>query len=207
MDTVGLLGTALGIGFLSGIRLYATVLGLGLAIHFHLLTLTAQMSQLQILADWRVLTASGVAFLLEFFADKIPWVDSVWDVIHTFIRPVGGALLGAAALGHIDPALKVILVILCGGVALTGHSAKAATRLLANHSPEPVSNIALSVAEDALVPAGLWIAVSHPLVALILVILAVGFIAWITPKIFRLIAGMWKSVIRWVSGAPELARP
>ena len=180
MGNIGLLGSALGLSFLAGIRLYATVLAVGLAVRFHLLHLNAGMEGLNMLADWRVLTVAGIAFLAEFFADKIPYLDSAWDAVHTFIRPVGAAVLAAAALGDMDPALRTCIAILAGGVALTSHSGKAATRALANHSPEPFSNVALSFIEDAIVPAGVWLATAHPVftlcVVIVLVVLTVLFV-------------------------------
>src|SRR5215472_1967922 len=166
MGNIGLLGSALGLSFLAGIRLYATVLVVGLAMRFHLLHLKAGMEGLNVLADWRVLTVAGIAFLAEFFADKIPYLDSAWDAVHTFIRPVGAAVLAATALGDMDPAIRTGVAILAGGVALTSHSGKAATRALANHSPEPFSNVALSFIEDAIIPAGVWLATAHPVFTL-----------------------------------------
>jgi len=173
VDTIALLGSSLGLGFLAGIRLYATVLAIGLAVRFQLLHLHEGMRGLEVLADWRILTLAGVAFLAEFFADKIPLVDTAWDAIHTFIRPVGAALLAATALGDVDPTLRTSLALLTGGVALTSHSGKAATRAVVNHSPEPFSNVALSLAEDAMVPAGIWLATAHPVITLCLVVVAV----------------------------------
>jgi len=173
VDTIALLGSSLGLGFLAGIRLYATVLAIGLAVRFQLLHLHEGMRGLEVLADWRILALAGVAFLTEFFADKIPWVDTAWDAIHTFIRPLGAALLAATALGDVDPTLRTSLALLTGGVALTSHSGKAATRAVVNHSPEPFSNVALSLAEDAMVPAGIWLATAHPVITLCLVVVAV----------------------------------
>ncbi len=178
MDSIGLLGSAIGLGFLAGIRLYATVLALGLAVRFHLLHLRPGLQGLEVLADWRVLTIAGVAFLAEFFADKIPYVDSAWDALHTFIRPVGAAVLAAAALEGMDPAIRACLAVLIGGVALASHSGKAATRVLVNHSPEPFSNIALSFAEDAAVPAGVWLATAHPAITLCVVVVLMILIAF-----------------------------
>jgi len=117
----------------------------------HWIALDPSQSGLSIFSDWRVMTIAGVACAIEFIADKVPWVDSMWDSVHTFIRPIGAAVLGARAFMHTDPAVQVMLAILCGGLALSGHSVKAATRLAVNHSPEPFSNIALSLAGDAAV--------------------------------------------------------
>ena len=187
MDTIQLLSSAAGLGLVGGIRLYATVLVVGLGVRFDLIHLTPGLSELRVLADTRVLVAAGIAYAVEFFADKIPWVDSLWDTLHTVIRPVGAAMLAAAALGDFDPVTRTILVILCGGIGLSGHSTKAATRLVVNHSPEPFSNIALSVAEDFLVAFGAWLSIAHPLLMLGVVAAFLAIFAWLSPKIFRLL--------------------
>jgi hypothetical protein len=187
MDTVQLLGSTLGLGFVAGIRLYFTVLALGLAIRFGYLHLNPGLDSLRILASPVVLGVAGVACVLEFISDKVPWLDSLWDSFHTFIRPIGVVLLGAAALGKIDPEWRFVLALLCGGVTFASHASKAATRLAINHSPEPFSNIGLSLLEDLFVPAGIWLSLQHPLVTLGVVgVFLVGFL-WISPKIFRLI--------------------
>jgi hypothetical protein len=182
MDTVQLLGSALGLGLLAGIRLYATVLILGLIARFHWFDLP---SGLDVLGHTWVLATAGAACAIEFLADKIPWLDTMWDTVHTFIRPVGAALLGAAAFQEADPALKMVIALLCGGVAFGGHSSKAATRFAVNHSPEPFSNWALSLFEDAVVPVGIWIAVSHPLIAFVLVAIFLVIFFWMFRTIFR----------------------
>lgn len=187
MDTIGILGSTLGLSFVAGIRLYATVLALGLAIRLNWLHLGANQEALRTLAHPAVLAAAAIAYLAEFFLDKTPWVDSVWDSFHTFIRPIGAAMLAAAALGPIDPALKLVLIILCGGVAFASHSSKAATRFVVNHSPEPFSNVAISLAEDALAPIGLWLSFAHPLLVLVLVVAFLAGFVWVTPKVFRAI--------------------
>jgi hypothetical protein len=169
VETLGVIGSTLGLGFLAGIRLYATVFLLGLAIRLGWFHPGAASAELTVLAHPAVLIASGLACLVEFAADKIPWLDSLWDSFHTFIRPIGAAVLAAAAFGHFDPVVKAILIIICGGIALASNSSKAATRLAVNHSPEPFSNIGLSLLEDALIPAGMWVSLKHPEVALGLV--------------------------------------
>ncbi|MBS1871730.1 MAG: DUF4126 domain-containing protein [Acidobacteria bacterium] len=174
MDILQVLGSTLGLSFLAGMRLYATVLALGLGIRYHLFRLPQALNGLEVLAHPAVLIIAGAAFAAEFVADKVPWFDTLWDSVHTFIRPVGAALLGATALADMDPPVRVGLALLCGGVALTSHSSKAATRVVANHSPEPFSNIALSLAGDVAAPAGVWLAMSHPLIALGAVAVAVA---------------------------------
>jgi hypothetical protein len=206
MDTVQALGSAMGLGLLAGIRLYATVFALGFAIRMGWFHLTASFSHLDVLAQTPVLILSGTACAIEFFADKIPWLDSIWDSIHTFIRPIGAAALGATALGSFDPAAQTLLALLCGGVAFTGHATKAATRLVANHSPEPFSNSALSFAEDLFVPAGLWVAFQHPAIAVAGVGIFLLCFLWLSPKLFRLLHVSWtalRSLIRKLTGAPS----
>ena len=202
MNTVALLGSTLGLGFLAGIRLYATVLAVGIAIRFGLLRLNDHARGLEALADWRVLTIAGVAFLAEFFADKIPWVDSAWDAVHTFIRPVGAALLAAAALGDMDPAMRTSLAILTGGVALTSHSGKAATRALVNHSPEPFSNVALSLMEDAAIPFGVWLATAHPVITFVAVVILVALTALFVRIAIGALRKSFGAMRRFFSGAP-----
>jgi hypothetical protein len=185
VETLGVIGSTLGIGFLAGIRLYATVFLLGLAIRFGWFHPGAGSAELAVLAHPAVLIVSGLACLIEFAADKIPWLDSLWDSFHTFIRPIGAAVLAAAAFGHFDPVVKAVLIVICGGVALASNSSKAATRLAVNHSPEPFSNIGLSLFEDALIPAGMWVSLKHPEVALGLVAVFLLLFLWLAPRIFR----------------------
>jgi len=186
MDTVALLGSTLGLGLVAGFRLYATILAVGLGVRFGLITLHPGLGHLQVLSNPYILAAAGLAYLLEFFADKIPWVDSIWDSIHTLIRPLGAAFLGATAVGSVDPVTKWTVAILCGGIALTGHSAKASARLVVNHSPEPFSNIGLSLLEDVLAIFGVWLSLKHPVFMLGLVLVFLAVFLWLFPKIFRL---------------------
>ena len=186
MEIIQLLGSTLGLGLVSGINLYATVLVVGLGIRFDLIALRPELHQLEVLANPVVIVVAGLIFVVEFLADKIKWIDSIWDAVHTVIRPLGAALIGAAALGNVSPE-SVVIALLCGGVALSGHSTKAGLRLLVNHSPEPFSNIALSLMEDALVILGTYVAVQYPYVMLIIVVLFVIAFLWFAPKAFRLL--------------------
>jgi Domain of unknown function (DUF4126) len=200
MNTIQLFGSTLGLGFAAGIRLYATVLALGLAIRFNWYHLAPGQEHLRVLAEPLVLSIAGLACIIEFLSDKIPWVDSLWDSFHTIIRPVGGAILGATFLGSTDhPALKVVLVILCGGVAFTSHSSKAATRLAVNHSPEPFSNIGLSLLEDGLAPLCVWLATKHPVAAAVLVLMFLAAFAWLSPKVFRLVRLELVALRMWIT--------
>lgn len=184
-DIIGLLGTTLGLGFLAGFRLYATILALGLAIRFHWFTPNETMAAMTVLADWRVLCAAGALGFIEFLADKVPWVDSAWDAVHTFIRPLAAVGMAAMALGSIDPVGKVIFALLTGGVALTTHSAKAATRFAVNHSPEPYSNWMLSAAEDLAAPLALWFISAHPGVFLGLLGVFLAVVGYVAPGLVR----------------------
>lgn len=187
MDTVALLGSLLGLGLSSGVRLYATVLAVGLGIRFGWFHLNPALQHLDFLAqDW-ILIAAGVAYLLEFLADKIPYVDTAWDTVHTLIRPIGAAMLGAAAVGNFDPPVQAVVAILCGGVALTGHSTKAGTRLMVNASPEPVTNVVVSLTEDALAFVWVWLTVKHPVVMFGIVCVFLLLFIWAAPRAFRMI--------------------
>ena len=204
MDTLQLLGSGMGLGLLAGIRLYATVLLAGAAIRFGWIDLPAGWSNLDVLADGRVLSVAAVACLAEFLADKIAWVDSVWDSVHAFIRPVGAALLGSAVFASSDPAVQTAMALLCGGVALTGHSTKAAARLMVNQSPEPFSNVAVSLVEDVMVSLGTWLVLTHPTVMLALVAVFLAVFALISPILIRAVsvqlAALRALIRRWTSG-------
>src|SRR5207248_1988460 len=148
VERLNLLAVALGLAALAGVNLYLTVFATGLAIHFHWITLAPDYQSLDVLGNPWVITIAGVLYFLEFLADKIPWVDSIWDAVHTVIRPIGGALLAIQVLGHTSPTFTVMVALLGGGTSLVSHTAKTATRLASNTSPEPFSNIALSFGVD-----------------------------------------------------------
>ncbi len=186
MQVIQLLGNAMGLALVAGINLYATILTVGLGIRFDFIQLPTHLDALSILAHPYVLIAAVIAYTLEFFADKIPWVDSLWDSIHTFIRPFGAAVLGINAIGAVDPAIELSIFLLCGGIALSTHSTKASIRLAVNHSPEPFSNSALSVVEDITVVGGTWFALTHPLSMFFIAIFFVAIFIYFAPKIFRI---------------------
>lgn len=203
MDPIHLLAAVLGVGFAAGLRLYATVLGLGLALRFGWLHLPPGMGGLEVLAHPAVLTAAGVAYAAEFVSDKIPWVDSVWDAAHTVIRPVGAAMLAATAFAEMDPLPKTLLILACGGVALSAHASKAATRLAVNQSPEPFSNWILSLTGDFAAPFLLWLAAAHPVVTLILVAGFLVVFAWLARRIWGVARkGLGRLAVR-MRGAAE----
>ncbi len=185
MDVLETLSVALGLATLAGINLYLTVFVTGMAVQFGWVILPDRLHDLTVLGDPWVIAIAGALYLLEFFADKVPWVDSANDAVHTLIRPLGGALLAVLALGEADPAAKVIAALLAGGVAMTAHVAKAGARLMANVSPEPFSNIGLSLGEDALVLGGLGLLLWNPLVACIVAILALGLVWTMFPRLLR----------------------
>ncbi len=185
METLQLLGVALGLATLAGINLYLTVFVTGLAIRFDWITLADRYSQLEILAHPAIITVAGVLYFIEFFADKIPWVDSAWDSAHTLLRPIGGTLLAIQVLGDSNPVFDVIVAMLAGGLSLVAHTFKAGTRVVVNSSPEPFSNIAVSFAEDAGVLGGLWLLHINPILAMGIFLAVMGVFAWFAPKIFR----------------------
>ena len=148
MGTLEILGIAGSLSLLAGWRLYLCILATGIAMHFGVLPLPDHLQSLQILANPWVMGVAGVATLAEFFADKVAWLDSAWDAVHTFIRPVGGALLTLAVVDPSDPATQVIAFILGGGATLLAHGGKAGARAVVNTSPEPFSNVAVSTIED-----------------------------------------------------------
>ncbi len=185
MPKLDLLSVALGLATLAGVNLYLTVFATGLAIHFHWITLAPQYQSLEILGHPLVIIISGILYLLEFLADKIPWLDSAWDAVHTVIRPIGGALLAIQVIGHPSPAFTVIVALLAGGTSLVAHTAKAATRLASNASPEPFSNIGLSLGEDVAVLAGLALVHFNPVLALIIFVIGIATFFYFAPKILR----------------------
>lgn len=202
MEAIATLGTLMGLSFTSGMRLYSTVLAVGLGIRFGFFQLPDALTHLQGLASTPVLAISAVVYCAEFVADKIPWFDSFWDAIHTFIRPLGAAILGAAAIGSVSPAVQLGAFLLCGTVALSSHSAKAGTRLVANHSPEPFSNVGLSLGEDIVVVGGTWLAFAHPVLSFVTVLIAVAVIIWLIPKLFRLFRRNLARLRAFVTGRP-----
>lgn len=189
MEALTLLGSILGIGFVSGLNLYATVIAVGLIVNLRLATIPESMQGLEVLGHPTVMIVAGVLFAVEFFADKIPWVDSTWDGVHTLIRPVGAAVVGGYALTGTDPAVETALALACGGMALTSHTTKASTRVIANASPEPFSNSFLSVFEDVIVVVGVGLTFLMPLLMLAFLLVFLMVFIWFAPKIYRILRG------------------
>jgi hypothetical protein len=183
------LGFAMGSAWLSGINLYATVLTLGLLQRFHLANLPGDLGYL---AHTWILILSGALFAVQFVADKIPAVDSAWDMIHTFIRIPAGAILAAAAFAHLDPGVRLVALLVGGGIALSSHGTKTATKLAANTSPEPFSNVALGLAGDVVSVGGTVLMAAHPVLMIVLVLLAVIFSVLLVRWIFRLLRRIFK---------------
>jgi hypothetical protein len=207
MDIVALLSSLMGLAFVSGLRLYGTILVLGLGIRMGFIHLDPAMSRLQILGDPLIIAIAGLIYVVEFFADKIPWLDSAWDAFHTLIRPLGAALLGAVAVGDVDARIKLSAFLLCGSVALASHTGKAGIRLAVNHSPEPFTNVAMSLAEDGVAAAGVWLAVSHPYLMAALVIVWLAALAWILPKLYRFARRSLATAYRRIGKLVGLGRP
>ena len=183
LEITQLIALSMGVAWASGINLYAALLVLGLGGASGNIALPEPLLVLQ---DPMVITAAGLMYFVEFFADKIPGIDTGWDTIHTFIRIPAGAMLAAGAVGDVTPALQITAGVLGGTVAGATHTAKAGTRLVANTSPEPLTNWGLSLAEDAAVFGGLWLALQHPALFLVLFCLFIVLMVWLLPRLLRL---------------------
>jgi hypothetical protein len=200
MSPLETLGFALGTSFASGLNLYLTITAAGL---FQRLGIVQLPEPLQVLSHPVVLGVAGTLFIIEFIADKIPYVDSMWDAVHTFIRPPAAAVLAYSSFGAVPEQWKLGAALLAGGVALTSHGAKASTRAAANTSPEPISNWTLSLLEDGIVLFLAWMAAEHPIItAMIVVVLVVlsGFVIW---KLFGALRRMVARLRRGKRGERE----
>lgn len=193
MDILAALGRVVPFAFASGVNVYATVAVIGLSSRFGVVSLP---DQYRVFENPWVIGLALVMYAVEFIADKVPWVDTVWDALHTVIRPVGGALVAVATLGDAAPSTKALIAVLGGSVAMTTHLTKAGTRAVVNTSPEPFSNWALSLIEDVFVVGLTWFAMQHPVIATVvaLVLLIV---------IVALAATIWRAVRRRFSRAGE----
>ena len=199
MDTTHLVALAAALGWASGFRLYAAVFITGLAGWLGWLPLPAG---LQVLQHPAVLGASALMLFLEFFADKIPFVDSMWDVVHTVVRIPAGAALAAAALGADGATATTVAALLGGTLAAASHATKMTTRAAVNTSPEPFTNIAVSFFEDGLVVAGLWLAANHPVAFGIALCVALIMMAMLLTLLFRFLLAVVRKVSAFFSGAP-----
>ena len=200
MEQLASIAIAGGLAWASGIRLYVVLFLLGLTGHYHWFDWQLPQS-LQVLSHPLVIGTSGLLVLLEFFADKIPGVDSIWDAIHTFIRIPAGALLAAGVIGADDGAAWAVVAGLLGGTITAGtHFMKAGGRAAINTSPEPVSNWVASFSEEAAVFGGLWLAFTHPLVFVLALILFVLLAIWLLPKLWRFVKWIVTRIIDFFSG-------
>ncbi|MEY6432621.1 DUF4126 domain-containing protein [Thioalkalicoccus limnaeus] len=192
-DIVSTLALTFGVGWAAGINLYAVILVLGLLGATGYLELPAGLA---LLADPLVIAAAGFMYLVEFFADKVPGVDTGWDTLHTFVRIPAGALLAAGAVGDVGPAVEIAAAVVGGSLAAATHAAKAGTRVLINTSPEPFTNWGASVAEDLGVFGGLLLALTHPGVFLVALALFVVLLVWLLPKLWRGLRQLFRSLGR-----------
>ena len=198
MDFISTLAIGMGASWVSGINLYATVATLGLLGRLAHLKLPGE---LEVVTNWWVIGVALFLFVVEFVADKIQVVDSVWDVIHTFIRIPAGAILAATAFGDFDRRIQVIALLAGGGLALSSHGTKAATRAVINASPEPVSNIVVSLAEDVLVIVSVLLAVFLPILVFFVIAAGLAFSIWILPKVIRFFQSVARRVRRFFKTA------
>jgi hypothetical protein len=202
LDAAQLVALAAALGWASGLRLYAVVFLTGLA---GWLGWVALPGGLQVLQHPGVLGAAGFMLVVEFFADKIPWVDSLWDAVHTFIRIPAGALLAAGVFGADAGAWTLMAALLGGSLAATAHAAKATTRAAVNASPEPFSNIGLSLLGDAAVPAMLWLSWAHPVAFFAALAVALVLMVALTLLLFKFIRGLARRLRQHFG--PVAARP
>ena len=187
MSAVQLVALASTVSLLAGWRLYLVTFAVGLAMKFGWVALPQQLHALDVLANNWIISIAAVGALAEFFADKIAWVDSAWDAVHSIIRPVGGALLSMAIVDGGDPAWQVGSLLLGGGAALIAHAGKAGARALVNASPEPFSNVAVSTGEDVATAGLLGLAIASPVAAAIIAVILVMLSLWLVFAARRLI--------------------
>ena len=198
MDVITILGTALGAAWTSGINLYATVAVLVLLQRFGFVSRLP--GGLEVLDNWWIIGVALFLYAVEFFADKIPYVDTVWDAVHTFIRVPAGAIIALAATTDLDPSIQVVALLIGGGLALSTHGTKATVRAGANLSPEPVTNWTLSLVEDVFAVGAVVLAVLHPVVVLVLILIFLLILAWILPKVVRRLRKMVAAALAFFRG-------
>lgn len=196
---INTLSLTMGVAWASGINLYAALLVLGLGGATGNIELP---DTLAIVEDPMVIMAAGLMYFTEFFADKIPGIDTGWDALHTFIRIPAGAMLAAGSVGDVSPALEIAAGLMGGGLATTSHFTKAGTRAVANASPEPFTNWGLSIGEDATVLGGMYLMFQNPLLFIALVVVFVALAIWLIPKLWRGIKRIVNTIRRWLGAAP-----
>jgi hypothetical protein len=190
----------MGVAWASGINLYGTLVALGVMTNMGYVDLPPD---LQVVGDPLVIAAAGFMYIVEFFADKIPGVDTGWDTLHTLVRIPAGALLAAGAIGEVGAGAEIAAALVGGTLAAGSHFTKAGTRVLINTSPEPFSNWTASITEDIAVFAGIWAAIQHPVLFLILLAIFIVMIIWLLPKLFRAIKKVFRFFINFFSGKKE----
>lgn len=195
MDTVSIIALSMGAAWASGINLYATIFMLG---YMGMTGNIVLPEELEVVSNPMVMTAAGFMYCVEFFADKIPGVDSGWDTIHTFIRIPAGAMLASSAVGDVTPAVELTSAILGGALAAGSHTTKAGSRLLINTSPEPVTNWTASISEDLVVIGGLWAALNHPVLFIIALVIFILLMIWLLPRLWRLIKHIFRRIGSWL---------
>lgn len=192
MGIIELLGLAGSITLLAGWRLYFTVFTVGLARYMGWIDLPDNLAMLDVLANPWVMGVAAIGAIAEFFADKVAWLDSAWDSVHTFIRPVGGAMLALSLVSEQDPAWQVVAFLLGGGAAMLSHGAKAGTRAVVNASPEPFSNVVVSTAEDVATGGLLFLVLSNPVAAIgvsILMLIAIVIVLYYLRRLLKRLFG------------------
>jgi len=194
----------MGVAWASGINLYAAIFMLGY------MGITGNMDlppDLQILTNPLVMAAAGFMYMVEFFADKIPGVDNIWDSLHTFIRIPAGAMLAAGAVGDMGPGMELAALILGGTLSAGTHLTKSGTRVLVNTSPEPFSNWALSIGEDIAVIGGLWVAIQNPWLFIAFLVVFIILLIWLLPKIWRGIKFIFQKIGNLFSNKKTVLEP
>jgi len=190
----------MGVAWASGINLYGTLVALGVMMNMGYVDLPPD---LQVVGDPLVIAAAGFMYVVEFFADKIPGVDTGWDTLHTLVRIPAGALLAAGAIGEVGAGAEIAAALVGGTIAAGTHFTKAGTRVLINTSPEPFSNWTASITEDIAVFVGLWAAIQHPVIFVILLVIFILLMVWLLPKLFRAIKKVFRFFIDFFSGKKE----
>ena len=188
MEIIGIAGS---VSLLAGWRLYLCIFATGLAMRMDVLPLPEHLASLDVLASPWVMSIAALAAVAEFFADKVMWLDSIWDAVHTFVRPIGGALLALAIVDPSDPAVQVVAFLLGGGASFAAHAGKAGARGVVNASPEPVSNVAVSTAEDVATVGLLYLAYEFPLIAAGIAVVLLALTVWLLVIARRIIGKLF----------------
>lgn len=209
MDTIQYIALSMGVAWASGINLYAAVFMLGYLGSTGNITLPPD---LVVVTDPLVMTAAGLMYCVEFFADKTPGVDTAWDTIHTFIRIPLGAVLAMSAVGDTTPAVELAAFLVGGSLTAATHATKTGGRAIINTSPEPISNWTTSLGEDLMVIAGIWAALVHPWVFVVFLVAFIMLMAWLLPRIWRVLKKLVVQVREFIKrnkglDAPSLEPP